>query len=382
LNFLVKIEDAINKILLIIFEKIKALLPGFIFEIVPRTKEFIHHVLHSTGGHHSKIKLFFYKSIGYTKLFLATGLGYFTTFSIYLRSDEFKHNKLLIITNLYKFCIQNPKIAVYRISAAIIFSLSGFLIASNIKIVLTGTKNARTPASIHKVEYSNENELVLKNHKFEVALKAAGAGHGGAGAQHEEIEVIFDVTLETSSQEQKELLEEMEEKLDVELEAFDFNISGLPLSEEERALNEKAMMTYINLEFFHIAQENVVKKISLKQSPKHRPVYFGREDQTYSMKDISLQVFLEDLTHNRQITFDYSLLASNRNVVLYLKDHEDKVRDRLSTQIEPIVPRLPIEDEGRSIIKDKIRYEINELLKEEKIEGRVLEIYIDYIIGS
>ena len=127
---------------------------------------------------------------------------------------------------------------------------------------------------------------------------------------------------------------------------------------------------------------DVIKKISLKQSPKRRPAYFDQGDRLFAMKDVSLQIFLEDTSRNRQVMFDYSLLASNRNIVLYLKDHEDKVRDRLSTQIEPIIPRLPIEDEGKSIIKDKIRAELNEMLKEEKIEGRVLEVYLDYILGS
>jgi hypothetical protein len=80
--------------------------------------------------------------------------------------------------------------------------------------------------------------------------------------------------------------------------------------------------------------------------------------------------------------FDYSVLASNRNVILYLKDNEYKIRDKLSTEVEPVIPRLPLEEEGRGIIKDKIRYELNELLKADRIEGTVLEVYIDYILTS
>jgi len=225
-----------------------------------------------------------------------------------------------------------------------------------------------------------ENEIEFKNHKFEVALKAAG-GHGASGG-HQEMQILLDIKIEATSAAQKKFLEEMEEKLDVELEAFDLHLSSLPMSDEEKLLNEKALLTYLNKEFLHDAGTNVINKITLKQSPKKRPEYFGQEDRTFSMKDVGLQIFLEDTNRNKQMTFDYSIVASNRNVVLYFRDHEEKVRDRFSTQVEPIIPRLPIEDEGRSIIKDKIRFELNEMLKEEKIEGKVLVVYIDYILGS
>jgi hypothetical protein len=100
------------------------------------------------------------------------------------------------------------------------------------------------------------------------------------------------------------------------------------------------------------------------------------------MKSVDLQIFLEDTKKNRQVSLDYSVIASNRNIILYFRDNEEKIRDRFSTQIEPIIPRLPIEEEGRGIIKDKIRFELNEMLKEEKIEGKVLDVYIDFLLGS
>jgi flagellar basal body-associated protein FliL len=41
-----------------------------------------------------------------------------------------------------------------------------------------------------------------------------------------------------------------------------------------------------------------------------------------------------------------------------------------------------LEDEGKRIIKDKVRDEINELLKKENIEGRILEVYLDFSLSS
>jgi hypothetical protein len=359
-------------------DKFKSFVPDFFGEIGPGIKHSVIHFLHKLKSYLPVIKNYIQEEIKFLKQVLLSGKGYLTEFLIYLHSDEFKKNRFSLFTKIYKICIENPIVISLRVSAVLIFSISTFLIFTNTKKVITGTGMARGPASVKSLEHSSENIVELKNHMFEVEVKTAGGGHGAATAPHE-LEVIFDIRIETSN---KELLEEMEEKLDVELEAFDFAISGLPISPEEQKANEIALTTYLNKEFFHLSEENIFKSITLKQSPKGRPSYFDQEDRTFAMKDVGLQIFLEDTSYNKQVTLDYSLLASNRNVVLYFKDHENKIRDRFSTQIEPIIPQFPIEEEGRRIIKDKIRSELNELLKEEQVEGRVLEIYIDYILGS
>jgi hypothetical protein len=380
LNFFNKIEETINNLILMILEKLKALLPHFIFEIVPHCKHLIHSFKHLLHEKLPKLKIALLKIVEDLKHNLASGLGNFTAFSIYLKSEEFKHNKPAIIKRFFLSLKADPKKASINIAIFAFFTFGIFIVFTNTKKIVDGTHKLRAPASAQPVELVPENEIELKDHKFEVALKAAG-GHGGGGGHHE-IEIMLDIKIEAASHEQKELLEAMEEKLDVELEAFDFTLSGLPLSEEERILNEKALVIYLNKEFFNNAGTNVINKIALKQSPKKRPAYFGQEDRTFSMKSVDLQIFLEDTKKNRQVSLDYSVVASNRNAVLYFRDNEEKVRDRFSTQIEPIIPRLPIEEEGRGIIKDKIRFELNEMLKDVKIEGKVLDVYIDFLLGS
>jgi hypothetical protein len=382
LNFLIKLEDAINKILLIIWERIKALLPHFLFEIIPAIQHFFHNIPHLIKENLPKLKIKLFIFIGHIKQTFSVAIGYFTAFSIFLRTEEFKKNKFTLIIKPYQYCKKHPYRAITKASILSVFSVATFIIFSNTQTVIQGTKKARTPASVQLAELINENEIELKNKKFEVAIKAAAGGHGGGGAAHHEVEIMLDIKIEATNKENKEFIEEMEEKLDDDLEAFEFQLSGLPLSDEERAINEKALFAYVNQEFFHLVHENIIKKIAIKQSPIKRPEYFDREGKTFGLQDLSLQIFLEDTKRNTQVLFDFSLLASNRNIVLFLKDNEVKIRDRLSTQIEPILPRLPIEDEGKLILKDKIRAELNEMLKEEKIEGKVLEIYLEHIIGS
>jgi flagellar basal body-associated protein FliL len=67
---------------------------------------------------------------------------------------------------------------------------------------------------------------------------------------------------------------------------------------------------------------------------------------------------------------------------MFLTEHEIELRDFITTNVEPVLPRLPLEEEGRGIIKDKIRDEVNEFLKIYKVEGKVQEVYIDSLISS
>ena len=85
----------------------------------------------------------------------------------------------------------------------------------------------RAPASALQVELVNENLIELHNKKFEIFLQAgkdpkAPAFAGGV----REIDVVFDIKIEATSKADKEFLEDMEEKLNVELEAFSFLRTG------------------------------------------------------------------------------------------------------------------------------------------------------------
>jgi flagellar basal body-associated protein FliL len=100
------------------------------------------------------------------------------------------------------------------------------------------------------------------------------------------------------------------------------------------------------------------------------------------IEDINLQLFLEDTHRNKQVWLDFSILASNRNVILYLQEHEVELKDHLSTNVEPVIPQLPIEEEGRQIIKDKIRFELNDFLEKNHIEGKILDVYLRYLMVS
>jgi flagellar basal body-associated protein FliL len=125
-----------------------------------------------------------------------------------------------------------------------------------------------------------------------------------------------------------------------------------------------------------------IKSIEVKQVLEGRPKYFLQIEKLVKFQNLNLQLFLEDTRRNRQVWVDFNALSTNRNAALFLKDHEVEVRDYLNMNVEPVIPQLPIEEEGRQIIKDKVRDELNEFLKNNGIEGKILEIYIDYLMVS
>jgi len=174
----------------------------------------------------------------------------------------------------------------------------------------------------------------------------------------------------------------MEETLLESLEEIDLPVSQIPLTPENQKQIEDLIYKSFDEDLREHAHEKAIKSVHIKQIPPGRPSYYGRTERIFSLKDVNLQMFLEDTHRNRQVYFDFSLVTSNRNVVNFLREHEIELKDRLNTNIEPIIHRLLMDDEGRSIIKDKIKDEVNDYLEEEEIEGKVQEVYIDSSISS
>jgi len=253
------------------------------------------------------------------------------------------------------------------------------VIFKNTETIVIGTKSLRKPASMENVK--EEFALELKNHKFEVKIASAGGGHGASTEAHEH-ELFLDVKIDAKNEKDKQSLEEMEEMLDDNLEALELSVAQLPLNSENLKQLEEIMIKSLNADFNEIGYQNLIKSIELKQVLPKRPGYYRQSERMISIEDISLQIFLEDTHRNRQVWIDFSILASNRNAIMYLNEHMVELKDHLTNNVEPIIPQLPVEEEGRLIIKDKIKYEVNAFLEKNKIEGKILEVYIDYLMAS
>ncbi|GAB4016100.1 MAG: hypothetical protein Fur0010_15680 [Bdellovibrio sp.] len=113
-----------------------------------------------------------------------------------------------------------------------------------------------------------------------------------------------------------------------------------------------------------------------------RPKYYKLDEKALSVTNIVLPTYLESTGTIKKLVIDFTFITSNRYIKAYFWDNPHIVNDRLNTMIEPIAVEFPLEDEGKDIIKDKIKREMNILLKELHIEGQIQEVYIDSITGA
>ena len=65
-----------------------------------------------------------------------------------------------------------------------------------------------------------------------------------------------------------------------------------------------------------------------------------------------------------------------------LRVNENLIKNQLNGSVEPIVPSFPLEEEGKRIIKLKLKEEINNLVKKLKIQGSISKVYIDNVLAN
>lgn len=356
MKFLIKIEEAVDQFILNFIEKMKQATPHFVFETLEWFKHSPDLVKKKIKIYQPKVRVFFLKIIGYSQHYITMVKGQFVGVMIYLKSDEFKNrNKVeMIVAPLRKFKTDPMKAFGFLILTCFLGSAT-YLIFLNTSKIVSGTKALRAPAS---AEVAEEPILEFKKIKYEVLDK----------------EIYLDVVITANSLEDRDKLIPLEHEIEEHLSGVHLAVTQLPISKEEMHLIEVEMLSKI--------AGPRIKSVEAKQILEGRPKYFLQTEKLVSIKDLNLQLFLEDTRRNRQVWIDFTALADNRNVILFLKDHDVEVRDYLNMHVEPVIPQLPIEEEGRQIIKEKVRFELNNFLKESQIEGKILEIYVDHLIAS
>jgi len=356
LKFLVKIEEAVDNLILTFIEKMKHATPHFVFDTIEWFKHSPQLAKKIVKIYQPKVRVFFLKIIGYSEHYTTMIKGHFVGVMIYLKSEEFKsRNKVEMVTAPLKKFKTDPVKAFGVLTLACFLASTTYFIFINTTKIISGTKALRAPASVEVIE---DPILEFKKVKYEVLDK----------------EIFLDITVTANSLEDRDKLIPLEHEIEEHLSGVHLAVTQLPISKEEMHLIEVEMLSKV--------AGPRIKSVEAKQVLEGRPKYFLQTEKLVSVKDLNLQLFLEDTKRNRQIWIDFTALADNRNVILFLKDHDVEVRDYLNMHVEPVIPQLPIEEEGRQIIKDKVKFELNNFLKEAQIEGKILEIYVDYLIAS
>ena len=133
-----------------------------------------------------------------------------------------------------------------------------------------------------------------------------------------------------------------------------------------------------------ISFEKEKKKIPKTSDHIKRPDYFLGERKQFSLQNIDLPIYVEDVNAIRMLTFDFTVEGTNRYIAAFfsLRVNENLIKNQLNGSVEPIVPSFPLEEEGKRIIKLKLKEEINNLVKKLKIQGSISKVYIDNVLAN
>ena len=156
----------------------------------------------------------------------------------------------------------------------------------------------------------------------------------------------------------------------------------LPLDQNERkaiALNFETHMK-TDPKFKALFATNFIWEINQEEVKK--PRYHLAYLRQFRFSDIGLQLLLEETKRNRQVYFEFTVQTVNREGIVFLKHHEVEIKDHLMMNVEPVVPGLPLDEEGKRIIRDKVKFEINNYIKLNHLETEVEEVFIDYMLAS
>jgi hypothetical protein len=113
-----------------------------------------------------------------------------------------------------------------------------------------------------------------------------------------------------------------------------------------------------------------------------RPEYYKKELRHVEITNLRLPVFFSQLNELKTVDIDFMITTSNRFSKTFIHKHDLHLRDHLLIHLEPILPSLPLDDEGKEIIRKKLISETDEFLKKHKVEGHVIDLKITYILAN
>lgn len=134
-----------------------------------------------------------------------------------------------------------------------------------------------------------------------------------------------------------------------------------------------------------IAEESgLVERVpaAIERVSEPRPKYYKRNERELLVANVVIPSYIEGTTALKKLQVDFTVISSNRYIREYFFDNTHLVEDVFNSKIEPMLPGFPLGDEGKLILKEKIKDELNALLKRMKIEGKIDQVYISSLLAA
>lgn len=123
--------------------------------------------------------------------------------------------------------------------------------------------------------------------------------------------------------------------------------------------------------------QNLVEDLEQAGALSRRPASHGKVRQILTVTNVNMPVYLggpKDLT---SVLLDFTIITTNRTVKNFLDQNELLVRNKLTNSVHPILPEFTLTTEGKDIIKEKIRNDLNELIRELDESGKYQDLIND-----
>ena len=113
----------------------------------------------------------------------------------------------------------------------------------------------------------------------------------------------------------------------------------------------------------------------------NRPSYYKKETREVYFSSVKVPVYIQGINELRALMIDISLITSNRATRAWIERKEFSMRDHLVLTLEPVVPTFPLTDEGRTMLSEKIKDELNIFLRQHSVDGDIQEVRLVHILG-
>ena len=113
-----------------------------------------------------------------------------------------------------------------------------------------------------------------------------------------------------------------------------------------------------------------------------RPSYYKKDTKHFSISNLRLPVYIPGVNELRSVDIDFTATMTTRESRMFLEKMEFQLRDHLILEIEPSIASFPLTEEGKEIIRQKLKSELDLFLRTHKIKGYVEDIKVVYLLAN
>lgn len=112
------------------------------------------------------------------------------------------------------------------------------------------------------------------------------------------------------------------------------------------------------------------------------PSYYNDLARLSSIKGLKIPAYASAINKIKRLEVDTQILFFNRSGKQFFDDAQIIFLDHLEMTLEPVRPSFPLSPEGKMVIKEKIKNEIDAVFKQEGIKSHVENVFFTNIFAN